>query len=196
MYGQKLRIESRNTTIHSHIIKTQLGLSKHLTMSSLATLFGLSAAGGEPKFMIAEYLIANILLSHTLSSTRGLKFLWRIDNHVSPRTDLEKSGPRAVLDGKLAQSQLDMLRRNESAHANSMEHFPVFAAALILAKVAGLPAADINYVGLTYTLTRVAFVANYLLSTTMLGASLRPVLWWTAHIACLKLIWRAGKAFN
>ena len=165
-------------------------------MSSLSTLFGLSATGGEPKFMIAEYLIANILISHTLSSTRGLKWLWRIDNHVSPRTDLEKSGPRAVLEGRLAQSQLDMLRRNESAHANSMEHFPVFAAALILAKIAGLPAADMNYVGLTYTLIRVAFVANYLLSTTLLGASLRPVLWWTAHVACLKLIWKAGKSFN
>ncbi len=165
-------------------------------MSSLSTLFGLSATGDEPKFMISEYLIANILISHTLSSTRGLKWLWRIDNHVSPRTDLEKSGPRAVLEGRLAQSQLDMLRRNESAHANSMEHFPVFAAALILAKIVGLPAADMNYVGLTYTLTRVAFVANYLLSTTLLGASLRPVLWWTAHVACLKLIWRAGKAFN
>lgn len=163
-------------------------------MPSFSALFGLAAMGGEPRYMIAEYLIINTLISHTLSSTRGLKWWWGIDNHVSPRTDLEKSGPRAVLEGRLSQSQLDMLRRNESAHANSMEHFPIFAAALILAKVAGLPAADVNYVGLTYTLARVAFVANYILSTTMLAASLRPVLWWAAHMACLRLIWRAGKA--
>ncbi|KAM3524517.1 hypothetical protein MY4038_007724 [Beauveria bassiana] len=167
-------------------------------MPSLSSLFGLSATagGGDPQFMIAEYLIANILISHTLSSTRGLKWLWRIDNHVSPRTDLEKSGPRAVLEGRLQQSQLDMLRRNESAHANSMEHFPVFATALILAKMAGVSAADINYAGLTYTLARLAFVGNYILSSTLIGAALRPVFWWTAHVACLKLIWRAGKIFN
>ncbi|KAK8143350.1 hypothetical protein G3M48_007373 [Beauveria asiatica] len=166
-------------------------------MPSLSKLFGLSATGGgDPQFMIAEYLIANILISHTISSTRGLKWLWRIDNHVSPRTDLEKSGPRAVLEGRLRQSQLDMLWRNEAAHANSMEHFPVFATALILAKMAGVSAADINYVGLTYTLARIAFVGNYILSSSLIGASLRPVFWWTAHVVCLKLIWRAGKAFN
>lgn len=165
-------------------------------MPSLSALFGLSAATGEPKLMLAEYLIANILVSHTLSSTRGLKWLWRIDNHVSPRTDLERSGPRAVLEGRLKQEQLDMLRRNESAHANSMEHFPVFATALILAKIAGLPAADINFVGFWYTVSRVGFVSNYVLSSTLLGASLRPVLWWTAHVLCLKLIWRAASTFN
>ncbi|OAA45784.1 Membrane associated eicosanoid/glutathione metabolism-like domain protein [Beauveria brongniartii RCEF 3172] len=166
-------------------------------MPSLSNLFGLSATGGsDPKFMIAEYLIVNILIAHTLSSTRILKIRWRIDNHVSPRTDLEQSGRRAVLEGRLQQRQLDMLRRNESAHANSMEHFPVFATALILAKMAGVPAADINYFGLTYTLVRIAFVGNYILSSSLIGAYLRPVFWWTANVACLKLIWRAGKAFN
>ncbi|KAM3558154.1 hypothetical protein ARSEF4850_004743 [Beauveria asiatica] len=132
-------------------------------MPSLSKLFGLSATGGgDPQFMIAEYLMANILISHTISSTRGLKWLWRID--------LEKSGPRAVLEGRLRQSQLDMLWRNEAAHANSMEHFPVFAAALILAKMAGVSAADINYVGLTYTLARIAFVGNYITTKLKLAA--------------------------
>ncbi|EGX92929.1 hypothetical protein CCM_04301 [Cordyceps militaris CM01] len=165
-------------------------------MSSISTLFGLSAANGDPKFMLAEYLIANILLSHTLSSARILKVWFGIDNHVSPRDDLARFGPRAVLEGHLTQSHLDMLRRNEAAHANSLDHLPVLAAALILAKVAGIPAADINYVGLMYTLARIAYVGNYVLSASLLGASLRPVLWWTANVLCLKLIWRAGKAFN
>ncbi|OAA61415.1 Membrane-associated, eicosanoid/glutathione metabolism (MAPEG) protein [Cordyceps fumosorosea ARSEF 2679] len=165
-------------------------------MPSLSTIFGLSAATGDPNLMVAEYLIANILLSHTFSSARVLKMRFGLDNHISPRADLERFGPRAVLEGRLSQAQLDMLKRNEAAHGNSMDHLPVFAAALILAKVAGLPAADINYVGLTYTLTRIAYVGNYLVSSSLLGASLRPVLWWTANLLCLRLIWRAGKAFN
>lgn len=166
-------------------------------MPSLAALLGLSAtAAGDPKFMVAEYLIANIVFAHAISSARALKAFYRIDNHISPRTDLDKLGARAVLEGRLTQRQLDMLKRNEAAHANSMDHLPIFAAALTLAMVAGLPAAEINCAGLAYTLARVAYVGNYVLSSTMLGASLRPLLWWAGNIICFRLIWKAGKAFN
>ncbi|KID59221.1 uncharacterized protein G6M90_00g066720 [Metarhizium brunneum] len=164
-------------------------------MSSLASILGFGSSS-EPRDMVATYLIVNALWSHTLSSTRALKMLYKMDNHVSPRTDLDKFGPRAVLEGKITQAQLDMLKRNEAAHANSMEHFPIFATALILAKLAGLPAADINSAGFAYTVLRVAFVGNYVLSITMGWAALRPVFWWASNIVCFRLIWRAGKMFN
>lgn len=143
----------------------------------------------------AAYLIINILWSHTLSSARGLKFLYRLDNHVSPREDTAKFGPRAVADGKITQAQLDRLKRNEAAHANSMEHYAVFATAMILAKIAGLPASQINFTGFAYTTLRLLFFTNYVLSSTVAGASLRPLFWWGSNIVCLRLIWLAGKTF-
>lgn len=165
-------------------------------MSSLLSFLGINAAAGAATpDHTAAYLIANILWSHTLSSSRAMKWLLRIDNHVSPREDSSKFGPRAVADGKITQRQLDMLKRNEAAHANSMEHYAVFATAMILAKIAGLPASQINYTGFLYTALRLLFFANYVFSSTLTGAALRPLFWWGSNIVCLRLIWAAGKTF-
>lgn len=164
-------------------------------MSSFVANFSL-VPGSQPHDLTATFLIANFVWSHALSSSRALKMLYRMDNHVNPRADLDKFGQRAVLEGKITQAQLDMLKRNESAHANSMDHFPLFATALVLAKFANLPVVDINSAALLYTAVRLAFWGNYVLSTTMLGAALRPLLWWGSNIICFRLIWSAGKVFN
>lgn len=164
-------------------------------MSSIATNHGLTP-GSEPEDLTAWYLIINALWAYAFSSARGLKMLYKIDNQVSPRGDLDKYGPRAVSEGKITQAQLDRLKRNEAAHANSMDHFPVFATALVLAKVAGLPTVDVNFAALAYTGLRFAFWGNYVFSATFGWAALRPLLWWGSNIVCLRLIWRAGKVFN
>jgi uncharacterized MAPEG superfamily protein len=164
-------------------------------MFSLASIFGFDAAANPPD-MLAGYIIFNALWAYTLSSSRAVKVFYKMDNHVSPRADLDKYGPRAVLDGKITQAQLDMLKRNEAAHHNSMEHFPLFAVSLVLAKMAGLPTADVNFAGFAYSLLRLAFFGNYVFSTTMGWAALRPLFWWGSNIVCFRLIWRAGKAFN
>ncbi|KAK2590079.1 hypothetical protein QQS21_012240 [Conoideocrella luteorostrata] len=164
-------------------------------MSSLASILGFKS-GSETRDMIAEYIIINALWAYNLSSARALKVFYKLDNNVSPRADLEKFGPRAVLEGKVTQAQLDMLKRNEAAHANSMEHFPVFATALVLAKVARLPAADINFAAFAYTVLRIAYFGNYVFSTTFSWAALRPFLWMGSNIVCLRLIWHAGKVYN
>ncbi|KAJ3496961.1 hypothetical protein NLG97_g2268 [Lecanicillium saksenae] len=150
-------------------------------MSSFASFAGFGTAAN-PENHIAFYLIANALWAHTLSSSRALKFLLGIDNHVNPRAYLDKFGHRAVLEGKITQDQLDMVKRNESAHANSMEHYPIFATALVLAQVAGLPARDINFAGFAYTAFRLAFWLNYMLSKRMGQAALRPVFWWGSNV--------------
>lgn len=36
-----------------------------------------------------------------------------------------------ISKGRLTQARLDQLKRAEACHANSVEHFPVFAAAMI-----------------------------------------------------------------
>lgn len=166
-----------------------------LNMSSLASNLGLKP-GSEPQDLTAWYIIINFLWAYAFSSARGLKLLYGMDNQVSPRTDLDKRGPRAVLEGKITQAQLDMLKRNEAAHANSVEHFPLFATALILAKLAGLPNADINVTGFAYTIVRLAYWGNYVFSTTMGWAAPRALLWWGSNIVCFRLIWRAGNLFN
>lgn len=162
-------------------------------MPSLSSLAGY---GNPSENHLAWYLIANALWSHTLSSSRALKFILKLDNHVSPRADLDKVGSRAVLEGKITQAQLDMVKRNDAAHANSMEHFPIFATAMVLAQVAGLPAQDVNFVGFVYTVLRLAFWANYVMSRTVGGAALRPVFWWGSNLVCLRLIWRAGVSLS
>lgn len=73
-------------------------------MSSILPIIGINSPGSVAAAAAdhtAVYLIINILWSHTLSSSRVLKFLYRLDNHVSPREDTTKFGPRAVADGKI-----------------------------------------------------------------------------------------------
>lgn len=165
-------------------------------MHPLTFYFLGSQPGYKTRDLTAWYLVINVVWVYSISSSRALKMLYGIDNHVNPRSDLDKTGPRAVLESKITQAQLDMMKRNEAAHANSMDNFVVFATALTLAKVAGLPASDINWASLVYTLLRLAYWGNYVFSTTLSWAALRPLFWWGGNIVCLRLIWQAGKVFN
>lgn len=36
-----------------------------------------------------------------------------------------------VADGKISRRMLNLVKRNEAAHANSMEHFTIFVAAMV-----------------------------------------------------------------
>lgn len=89
-------------------------------------------------------------------SSRPLKQYYGLDHNVNPREDLSKYGQKAVESGKITQKQLNQLKRNEAAHANSVEHFPLFVGAIIWACVAGLPTSEINGSALAYTVARVA----------------------------------------
>lgn len=89
-----------------------------------------------------------------------------------------------------------MLKRNEPAHANSVEHFPLFVGAMIWAHVAGLSHAEINASRLVYTVARVAFAAVYVLVDTPTMSKLRGVCWWVSNIVCLRLFWVGGKGMD
>jgi uncharacterized MAPEG superfamily protein len=62
-------------------------------------------------------------------STRGTKMRLGLDHNVAPREDLGKYGEAAVQAGKISRSALNKLKRQEAAHANAVEGFPLFVAA-------------------------------------------------------------------
>ena len=106
------------------------------------------------------------------------------------------TSPKAVSAGKLTQKQLNQIIRVQSAHENSVEHFPLFVAALLFAHIAGLPHGMINRTGAYYTVARVVYTVSYVMITDAKLALLRGVAWWASNVICLRLIWLGGKAVN
>lgn len=96
----------------------------------LSTL-GLRAAEGAQNVPnhAAGYLIANYILAFGLMSTRGAKVRLGLDHNVAPREDLGKYGEAAVQSGKITRATLNRLKRQEAAHANSVEGFSFFVGA-------------------------------------------------------------------
>jgi uncharacterized MAPEG superfamily protein len=96
----------------------------------LLTTLGLRAApGGLVPNHAASLLLANWVIAYFWTSTRLQKISLGIDNNVAPMEDLATLGQAAVKSGKVSRSTLNRLKRQEAAHANAMENFPVFAAA-------------------------------------------------------------------
>lgn len=144
-----------------------------------------------------HFLLANFLLSYICTSTRIQKLGLRIDNNMNPRYDLVS--PRAeklVSTGRITQEQLDQMRRVQSAHSNSMEHYTVFVAAVLSAIVAKLDNGMVNRYAVLYTIARAAYFWVYRQNTTRSAAGVRSVLWWVSNILCIRLFWFAGKALN
>ncbi|KAK7960327.1 hypothetical protein PG988_011541 [Apiospora saccharicola] len=62
----------------------------------------------------------------------------------------------AAVSRHLKQRQLDcMLKRNEGAHANWVENYPLLVGVLGFATMAGFSPEDIDRAGLVYTVARV-----------------------------------------
>ncbi|GLA24594.1 hypothetical protein AnigIFM63604_002214 [Aspergillus niger] len=99
-------------------------------MSSLLTILGLTApAGHDLPNRAIPYLLFNWFYAYGILSTRPAKRLLRIDHNVAPREDLQVYGEAAVQAGKITRRQLNRLKRQEAAHANAVEGFPLFVAA-------------------------------------------------------------------
>lgn len=73
--------------------------------------------------------MANWAFAYALMSTRGSKIRLGLDHNVAPREDLSKYGEAAVKAGKISQRTLNKLKRQEAAHANAVEGYPLFVAA-------------------------------------------------------------------
>ncbi|KAJ5768763.1 hypothetical protein N7520_003322 [Penicillium odoratum] len=142
---------------------------------------------------VATLLLANWALAYVFMSTRYTKIYLGIDNNVAPREGLATRGEDAVKSGKISQRTLNKLKRQEAAHANAVEGYTVFVAAILTAAYAGLPHKTINKIGLWYTLSRVAFSLCYSHIETQSLSLLRSLAWWSANISCITGLVLAGK---
>jgi len=168
--------------------------------SSFLHAIGLRAAGSLSPTSIPNYgpsfLIFNFIFAYGILSSRTLKQYYGIDHNASPREDLAKYGETAVREGKITQKQLEMLRRNESAHANAVENFPLLVAGVVFASQAGVARETINAAALTYTIARICYGVIYLVVDHPVWSQLRSLTWWTGNFTCFYLLWKAGSALN
>ncbi|PWY65008.1 hypothetical protein BO94DRAFT_629312 [Aspergillus sclerotioniger CBS 115572] len=163
-------------------------------MSSILSTLGLQAT---PDQQVANhavaYLIWNWFFAHGVLSTRPAKRLLRLDHNVAPRDDLTTYGEAAVQAGKITRRQLNRLKRQEAAHSNAMEGFPLFVAAILVALHTDLPNETINGIGAWYTLSRVAFGLAYVFIESEGWSFLRSVLWWSGNVSCITALVAGGK---
>ncbi|KAK5946407.1 hypothetical protein PMZ80_000550 [Knufia obscura] len=164
-------------------------------MSSLISRIGLQTALATTN-LAPYHTMFHFLFAYVFLSSRGLKNYLKIDHNVSPRDDVANYGERAVAEGKITQRQLNLAKRNEGAHANSMEHFPVFATSVVFATVAGVSNAHINGACAVYTAARIVYAVSYLVIERVEHSYIRSLAWWASNVACLNLLWTAGGALN
>ncbi|KAI0389075.1 hypothetical protein F5Y17DRAFT_450356 [Xylariaceae sp. FL0594] len=167
-------------------------------MASLATALGLRAA--ETTLSVPNrapgLLSWQFFFAYGLLSSRTLKQIYGLDHNSAPREDLAKYGDAAVRSGKITQRQLDMLKRNEAAHANSVENYALFVAAMGFATFAGVERHLVNRAGLIYVTARLAYGAVYILIDHDLWSQIRGITFWTGNLSCLWLLYRAGAKLN
>lgn len=164
-------------------------------MSTFFASIGLRAApqtASIPNYGPA-FLGFNFIFAYGILSSRTLKQIYGIDHQESPREDLAKYGEAAVREGKLTRAQLDMLKRNEAAHANAVENFTLLVASVLFASHAGVPAQTINAAAMSYTLARACYGAVYILISHPRWSAVRGLVWWWGNLSCLLLLWKAGK---
>ncbi|KAK0899967.1 hypothetical protein LTR91_018872 [Friedmanniomyces endolithicus] len=104
-----------------------------------------------------------------------------------PRTNLE------TWKGKLPEALWCQLARARGAHLNSLEVFPLFAAAVLAGSAAKLPASDLNNMALTFLGARTLYMALYMTITNDTVAYARTGVYaWSIGIPLVAL-WRAGQ---
>lgn len=137
-----------------------------------------------------------------------------LDHNSAPREDLVKYGEAAVQSGKISRATLNRLKRQEAAHANAIEGFPLFLAAsmfiflftlifshldhqsnqtVLLGVFAGLPTETINGVGAWYSASRVLFTISYALTESEGLSFLRSAFWFSGNIGCIAALLEAAK---
>ncbi|KAK5264152.1 hypothetical protein LTR99_002816 [Exophiala xenobiotica] len=169
------------------------------TMTSLATMLGLKSNGplaAAPPNNAPYHAIFNFLFAYVFLSSRFLKNSYGLDHNVNPREDVLRFGERAVQEGKITRSQLNLLKRNEAAHANAMEHFPMFIGSALFATVAKVPNETINKACLVYSASRLVYAVAYLTVDKAKLSYIRSLAWWASNFTCLYLLWQSGKTMN
>ncbi|KAL6230869.1 hypothetical protein BDW75DRAFT_234084 [Aspergillus navahoensis] len=137
-------------------------------------------------------LCFNFIFAYGLLSSRTIKQYYGLDHNVSPREDIAKYGDAAVRSGKISQKTLDMIKRNESAHANAVENYALLVGAVAMATVAGVERVSINRAVVGYTIARIAYAIVYITVDTPKWSQLRGICWWVGNLCCLNLLRKAA----
>ncbi|PLN80382.1 hypothetical protein BDW42DRAFT_113861 [Aspergillus taichungensis] len=164
-------------------------------MSSILSTLGLRATAGgvAPSNHAVGYIVANWFFTYFATSARASKMWFGLDHNSAPREDLAKYGEAAVQSGKISRRTLNRLKRQEAAHANGVEGFPLFVAAMLLGIFAGLPAETINGVGAWYSVSRVLFTISYTLTESEGMSFFRSAFWVSGNIGCIVGLLEAAK---
>jgi uncharacterized MAPEG superfamily protein len=88
---------------------------------------------------------AAYILAQAISPRANLMSLGQGHN-VYPRDDLAKAN--------LPPTELARLKRQEAAHKNALENFPLFVAAMVVGNEAGMENGTLNLVGVGYLVLR------------------------------------------
>ncbi|KAK3615046.1 hypothetical protein LTR56_026836 [Elasticomyces elasticus] len=108
-------------------------------------------------------------------------------SNAMPRTNLD------TWKGKLPETLWCQLARARGAHINSMEVFPLFAAAVLAGNAAKLPAEDLNSMALTFLSTRALYMACYMtIKSDVVAYARTGVYAWSIGLPLITL-WRAGQ---
>ncbi|KAK4580101.1 hypothetical protein LTR86_000303 [Recurvomyces mirabilis] len=105
---------------------------------------------------------------------------------ADPRTNLQ------AWKGKMPEMLWHHLSRARGAHLNSMEIFPLYAAAVLAGNAAGLPAQDLNTMAYSFIGARTLYCALYMTVTNDIAALARTGVYaWSIGIPLVAL-WKAG----
>lgn len=110
------------------------------------------------------------------------------DNRNPRNTDM-----KAKLKARLPAETYAKYERLEACHANSVESFPLFAAAVILGNVAGLEREELAKFSAYFLAVRVAYMIVYATHKTQGPTALRTGIWYVGIGLCFKTIVQAAK---
>jgi uncharacterized MAPEG superfamily protein len=130
------------------------------------------------------YIFINWAWAFVVLTTRLSKKKLGLDHNVNPREDLDRA-EAAVAKGKITRQQLNGLRRREAAHANSIENFPVYIAAILSAYLAGVSTATLNGLSLWFTLSRIVYGIAYINTESYKFSFIRSLCWWSGNFSCI-----------
>lgn len=113
------------------------------------------------------------------------------DNRNPRNSDL-----KAKLKARLPAETYAKYERLEACHANSMESFPLFTAAIVLGNMAGLRKGELTGFAAWFLVVRLAYMAVYANTETRRLTLLRTGIWYVGVGLCFKTIVQAAKAMG
>lgn len=105
------------------------------------------------------------------------------------------AGLKTDVQKRLGPARFQKYERAESAHYNTLESFPLFAVAVILANLAKLPTQELNQFVYGIFALRIAYIIVYISTSSQLPTYLRTSIWYVQVAWKFKIMWLAAAHF-